>query len=191
MTESVVKDDSESKNVIEAKGLTKRYGKVTAVDGIDLEVHEGEIFGLVGLNGAGKTSTLMMLSTMRKPTSGTARVNGYDILKEPSEVRRSIGMVFEEQAVDTYLTGKQNLDYAARMYGLQPEERRRRVNEILETIGLTANADKKVKDYSGGMLRRLEIGRAMLIDPKILFLDEPTIGVDVQTRRYLWDYLKR
>jgi len=191
MTESVVKDDSESKNVIEAKGLTKRYGKVTAVDGIDLEVHEGEIFGLVGLNGAGKTSTLMMLSTMRKPTSGTARVNGYDILKEPSEVRRSIGMVFEEQAVDTYLTGKQNLDYAARMYGLQPEERRRRVNEILETIGLTANADKKVKDYSGGMLRRLEIGRAMLIDPKILFLDEPTIGVDVQTRRYLWDYLKK
>jgi ABC-2 type transport system ATP-binding protein len=191
MTESIIKSDSESKNVIEVKGLTKRYGDITAVDGIDLEVHEGEIFGLVGLNGAGKTSTLMMLSTMRKPTSGTARVNGYDILKEPSEVRRSIGMVFEEQAVDTYLTGKQNLDYAARMYGLQSEERRKRVNEILETIGLTANADKKVKDYSGGMLRRLEIGRAMLIDPRILFLDEPTIGVDVQTRRYLWDYLKK
>jgi len=191
MTEIVVKNDSESKNVLEVKGLTKRYGDITAVDSIDLEVHEGEIFGLVGLNGAGKTSTLMMLSTMRKPTSGTARVNGYDILKEPSEVRRSIGMVFEEQAVDTYLTGKQNLDYAARMYGLQSEERRKRVNEILETIGLTANADKKVKDYSGGMLRRLEIGRAMLIDPRILFLDEPTIGVDVQTRRYLWDYLKK
>jgi ABC-type multidrug transport system ATPase subunit len=94
ITERVVKNDSESKNVLEVKGLTKRYGEVTAVDGIDLEVHEGEIFGLVGLNGAGKTSTLMMLSTMRKPTSGTARVNGYDILMEPSEVRRSIGMVF-------------------------------------------------------------------------------------------------
>jgi ABC-2 type transport system ATP-binding protein len=179
-----------AKVAIEAKGLTKRYGETLAVDNVSFEVYEGEIFGLVGLNGAGKTSTLMMLSTLRKPTSGTANVSGYDILKNPTGVRRSIGVVFEEQAVDTYLTGRQNLDYAARIYGLPPEVRRRKVDEILRTVGLLGNAEKKVKNYSGGMLRRLEIGRSMLIDPKILFLDEPTIGVDVQTMRYLWDYLK-
>jgi ABC-2 type transport system ATP-binding protein len=177
--------------IIEVKGLTKRFGTITAVDHIDLDVYEGEIFGLIGLNGAGKTSTVMMLSTLRRPDDGNAKVNGYDTIRQPEEVRKSIGVVFEEQAVDIYLTGRQNLDYTARMYGLSAEERKRQVNEILEAIGLMANADKEVKDYSGGMLRRLELGRAMLSKPRILFLDEPTIGVDVQTRRYLWEYLKR
>ncbi|MDY6985018.1 MAG: ATP-binding cassette domain-containing protein [Candidatus Thermoplasmatota archaeon] len=189
ITESITQTKTNA--IIKINGLTKRYGDLLAVDNLSFEVNEGEIFGLVGLNGAGKTSTVMMLSTLRKPTEGTATVNGYDILKNPTEVRRSIGIVFEEQAVDTYLTGRQNLEYAARIYGLPPEARKKKVDEILETVGLSAQADKSVGDYSGGMLRRLEIGRSMLIDPKILFLDEPTIGVDVQTRRYLWDYLKK
>jgi ABC-2 type transport system ATP-binding protein len=127
----------------------------------------------------------MLLLTLRIPTGGTAAVNGCDVLKNPAEVRRSIGIVFEEQAIDTYLTGRQNLEYTARMYGLPPEARKKKIDEILETVGLSAQVDKRVEDYSGGMLRRLEIGRSMLIDPKILFLDEPTIGVDVQTMRYL------
>jgi ABC-2 type transport system ATP-binding protein len=190
MTEDTAGTRAKDDVAIRVDGLTKRYGDVLAVDNVSFEVYEGEIFGLVGLNGAGKTSTVMMLSTLRRPTSGSAMVNGFDVLKDPTEVRKSIGVVFEEQAVDTYLTGRQNLDYAARIYGLRPEIRRRRVDEILKTVGLSAQADKRVDDYSGGMLRRLEIGRSMLIDPKILFLDEPTIGVDVQTRRYLWDYLK-
>ncbi len=189
ITESMTQTKTNA--MIKINGLTRGYGDLLAVDNLSFEVSEGEIFGLVGLNGAGKTSTVMMLSTLRKPTEGTATVNGYDILKNPMEVRKSIGVVFEEQAVDTYLTGRQNLEYAARIYGLPPEIRKKKVDEILETVGLSAQADKRVDDYSGGMLRRLEIGRSMLIDPKVLFLDEPTIGVDVQTRRYLWDYLKK
>jgi len=191
IAENTIPINTKEDAIIRVSGLTKRYEDILAVDNLSFEVDEGEIFGLVGLNGAGKTSTVMMLSTLRIPTDGTAMVNGYDILKNPTEVRRSIGIVFEEQAVDTYLTGRQNLEYTARIYGLPQEIRKMKVDEILETTGLSAQADKRVDDYSGGMLRRLEIGRSMLIDPKVLFLDEPTIGVDVQTRRYLWDYLKK
>jgi len=177
--------------IIETKELSKRFGSLTAVDSITFTVNEGEIFGLVGLNGAGKTTTILMLASLLNPDSGSATVSGYDIIKEKDGVRESIGLVFEEQAVDIYLTGKQNLDFYARMYNLPKQVREERVANVLNTVGLTDHADIKVKDYSGGMLRRLEIARGMLTQPKVLLLDEPTIGVDVQTRRYLWDYVKR
>jgi ABC-2 type transport system ATP-binding protein len=167
------------------------FGKVTAVNSISFNVFEGEIFGLVGLNGAGKTTTILMLSSLLNPHSGGATVDGCDIVKEKDGVRRSIGLVFEEEAVDIYLTGKQNLDFAARMYNLPKQVREERVAEVLKTVGLEPHADIKVDDYSGGMLRRLEIARGMLTYPKVLFLDEPTIGLDVQTRRYLWDYIRQ
>jgi ABC-2 type transport system ATP-binding protein len=176
---------------ISANELTKVYGKLTAVDHISFEVEEGESFGLLGLNGAGKTTTLMMLSTLLRPTSGSAKVFGYDIVRQSDEVRRFIGVVFEERAVDTQLTGRQNLDLHARMYYLGDEERHKKVTEVLAEVGLEKFADVKVDNYSGGMLRRLEIARSMIADPRLLILDEPTIGVDVQTRRYLWDHVKR
>jgi len=176
---------------ITANELTKSFGNVVAVDHISLDVEEGEIFGLVGLNGAGKTTTVLMLATLLNPDSGTATVCGHDILKERDSVRRCIGVVFEEQAVDIYLTGRQNLDFSVRMYDLPKSVREERITNALNAIGLADFADVRVKDYSGGMLRRLEIARAMLTYPRVLFLDEPTIGVDVQTRRYLWDYLRK
>ncbi len=176
---------------ISVHDLTKVFGSTVAVDHISFDTEEGEIFGLIGLNGAGKTTTILMLTTLLNPTSGTATVCGYDIMKEKDSIRRSIGVVFEEQAVDIYLTGRQNLDFSVRMYNVPAKERRERITNALEAIGLADFADVKVKDYSGGMLRRLEIARSMLTNPKVLFLDEPTIGVDVQTRRYLWDYLRR
>ena len=180
-----------SEVVIEARNLSKHYGKVKAVDSINFEVHRGEIFGLVGLNGAGKTTIVMMLSSLLNPDSGTASVRGHDIVREKDNVRRSIGLVFEEEAVDIYLTGKENLDFAARMYDLPRKVRESRVSEVLKTLGLEAHANAQVANYSGGMLRRLEIARGMLTSPEVLFLDEPTIGLDVQTRRYVWNYIKQ
>ena len=154
-------------------------------------MRRGEIFGLVGLNGAGKTTTVMMLSSLLNPDSGTASVGGHDIVKEKDEVRRSIGLVFEEEAVDIYLTGKEKLDFAAGMYNLPRKIRQQRVSEVLKTVGLEAHANTEVSNYSGGMLRRLEKARGMHTSPEILFLDEPTIGLDVQTRRYVWDYIEQ
>ncbi|MGA7075121.1 MAG: ATP-binding cassette domain-containing protein [Halobacteriota archaeon] len=183
--------DNDRKPILVVSNLSKGFGKVTAVDAINFEVFEGEIFGLVGLNGAGKTTTMLILSSLLNPDSGSATVCGYDVVKEKDGVRRSIGFVFEEEAVDIYLTGKQNLDFAARMYSLARQEREKMVADVLKTVGLEQHANTKVKDYSGGMLRRLEIARGMLTSPKVLLLDEPTIGLDVQTRRYVWDYIRR
>lgn len=183
--------DKENHPILEVRNLSKRFDNVKAVDAISFEVFEGEIFGVVGLNGAGKTTTMLMVSSLLNPDSGSASVCGFDIIKEKDGVRRSIGFVFEEEAVDIYLTGKQNLDFAARMYSLAKQERETRVAEVLKTVGLEQHANGKVRDYSGGMLRRLEIARGMLTSPRVLLLDEPTIGLDVQTRRYLWDYLRR
>ncbi|MEN6592200.1 MAG: ATP-binding cassette domain-containing protein [Methanobacterium sp.] len=177
--------------IINVENLTKKFGEVVAVDHINFTVKEGEIFGLVGLNGAGKTTTMLMLASLFNQDSGSATVCGYDNIKEKNDVRESIGFVFEEQSVDIYLTGKQNLDFHAGIYNLPKEVRDERVTNVLKTVGLANHTNIKVKDYSGGMLRRLEIARGMLTQPKVLFLDEPTIGVDVQTRRYLWDYLKK
>lgn len=176
---------------IKVKNLTKAFAHLVAVDHISFEVEEGEIFGFLGSNGAGKTTTMMMLATALNPTSGTATVCGYDIVAERNKIRKSIGILFEEPSLDINLTGKENLDFHARIYQLDKKTREERVSRALELVGLKSKQNILVKYYSGGMQRRLEIARGMLNYPKVLFLDEPTLGLDVQTRRLLWDYAKR
>ena len=179
-------------NTIEVKNLTKTFnGTVTAVDGISFTVTKGEILGFLGPNGAGKTTTLNMLSTLLRPTSGTATVNGHDIIKEPDAVRRSIGYVFQDTTLDIELTGRENLDFHGRIYGLDKTTRQQRIQEVLDLVQLTDRADNMVKTYSGGMKRRLEIARGLLHHPKVLFLDEPTLGLDPQTRRSIWEHITR
>lgn len=172
--------------------MTKIFdGTVKAVDDISFTVKKGEILGFLGPNGAGKTTTLNMLSTLLRPTSGTAKVNGYDILKEPDSVRRNIGYVFQDTTLDIELTGRENLDFHGRLYGLERGIRQRRIQEVLELVQLTDRADNFVKTYSGGMKRRLEIARGLLHHPEVLFLDEPTLGLDPQTRRSIWEHILR
>lgn len=176
---------------IEVKNLTKTFGHLVAVDHISFEVEDGEIFGFLGANGAGKTTTIMMLATARTPTSGAATVCGYDIIRDRSNVRESIAVVFEELSLDVDLTGRENLDFHARMYHIPKKTREERIPRALELVGLRTKQNMLVKHYSGGMQRRLEIARGMLNYPRVLFLDEPTLGLDVQTRRMLWDYAKK
>jgi len=178
-----------SSNVIEAHALTKKFGDFTAVNGIDLEVKKGELFGLLGPNGAGKSTTMYMLSTILPPTSGTASVSGFDTVKQSVEVRKSIGMVFQDSSLDTHLSGYDNLDIHGRLYGMAKAEREAKIKEVLELVELVDWAGKLTKTYSGGMRRRLEIARGLMHTPAVLFLDEPTLGLDPQTRRHIWDYL--
>ncbi len=175
--------------IIEIKNLTKKYGELVAVDNLNLEVQEGEIFGLLGPNGAGKTTTLMMLTTLVRPTSGTALVGGFDIVKDPDDVRRSIGIVFQDPSSDDTLTGYENLKLHGLLYGVPKELREQRIKEVLELVDLTDRKDDLVKKYSGGMRRRLEMARGLMHHPKILFLDEPTLGLDPQTREHIWKYV--
>lgn len=177
--------------VIEARNLTKRFGKFTAVDRLNLNIKEGEIFGLLGPNGAGKTTTLSMLATLVQPTSGTGYVNGFDVAKDPSKVRHSIGFVFQDPSSDELLTGRENLYLHALMYGVNMKDVNRRMDEALKLVDLTAKQHERMKRYSGGMRRRLELARGLIHEPKILFLDEPTLGLDPQTREHLWSYIKK
>ena len=177
--------------VIKTKNLVKKYKNLTAVDGINLEVKQGEIFGLLGPNGAGKTTTLMMLATLLGPTSGTATVNGHDIRKDPSNVRKSIGMVFQVPSSDDLLTGYDNLRLHALMYGVDKSIREKRIQEVLEMVDLTDRKNELVRNYSGGMRRRLEIARGLLHHPKVLFLDEPTLGLDPSGREDAWKYIQK
>ncbi len=180
------------KSIIKTESLTKVYnGKVLAVNHVNLEVEEGEIFGFLGPNGAGKTTTIKMLATLLKPTDGEALVAGFDVLKESNEVRKRIGIVFQDPALDSELTGRENLDFHARLYGLARSQRKKRISEVLELVDLVDKADTLVKNYSGGMRRRLEIARGLMHYPKVLFLDEPTLGLDPQTRRAIWDYIRK
>ena len=176
--------------IIEIDGLTKRYGTFTAVDGVSLSIKEGEIFGLLGPNGAGKTTTISMLSTINEPTSGTAKINGHDIVRDKTKVRASIGIVFQDQSLDDQLTGRENLDLHGRLYGVRSGKREKAIAKALELVELSDKADNIVKTYSGGMRRRLEIARGLIHEPKVLFLDEPTVGLDPQTRRKLWSYIQ-
>ena len=179
-------------SIIEVKALIKVFDdKVRAVDGISFNVKEGEILGFLGPNGAGKTTTLNMLATLLQPSSGTATVNGHDILQKPDAVRRSIGYVFQDPTLDTELTGRENLDFHGRLYGLKRDVRQQRIKEMLDLVQLTDRADGLAKTYSGGMKRRLEIARGLLHHPKVLFLDEPTLGLDPQTRRSIWEHIQR
>ena len=175
--------------IIEVKGLTKRFGSLEAVHGINFEVEQGEVFGLLGPNGAGKTTTLSMLSTILEITAGTAVVNGFDVAKQPSQVRRSIGIVFQEPSIDDRLTGRENLQMHANLYAVPGIEKRRRIEELLKLVELEDRADSLMRTYSGGMRRRLEIARGLIHHPEVLFLDEPTLGLDPQTREHIWDYI--
>ena len=178
-------------NIIEAKGLTKVFnGYLTAVDHVTFEVKEGEIFGFLGPNGAGKTTTINMLITVLKPTEGTATVCGHDIIKEANMVRRKIGVVPQEYTADEDLTGYENIILCADLYGIPREISKKRAMELLELVQLTEFKDKKVETYSGGMRRRLELACGLINRPKVLFLDEPTLGLDVQTRANIWEYIK-
>ncbi len=172
------------------ENLIKDFNGVRAVDGISFEVEDKEIFGLLGPNGAGKTTTIMILVTLLKPTSGKAFVAGYDVLKNPSAVRKNIGVVFQETTLDLELTARENLDFHARLYGLSKSEREKRINKVLELVDLQDKADEVVKNFSGGMKRRLEIARGFIHSPKVLFLDEPTLGLDAHTRRKIWKYIE-
>jgi ABC-2 type transport system ATP-binding protein len=175
--------------VIKTEGLTKKYGKITAVEGLNLEVEEGEIFGLLGPNGAGKTTLISMLCTILKPTSGRAWVNGFDIVKESGKVRKSIGIVFQAPSVDDLLTGRENLAMHNLLFGVPRSIRKQRIDEVLSIVNLEKRADDLVNTYSGGMRRRLELARGIMHHPKILFLDEPTLGLDPQTREHIWEYI--
>jgi len=175
---------------IKTRDLTKNFGDLVAVDRVSLEISQGELFGLLGPNGAGKTTLAKMLSTLLRPTSGYAEVWGNDVTLKQDEVRRCIGFVFQDPSIDDKLTGRENLDFHARMYGMKRELRERRIAEVLDLVDLTEKSDIQLEAYSGGMQRRLEIARGLMHRPKVLFLDEPTLGLDVQTRRHIWDYIK-
>src|SRR4030042_1770167 len=177
-------------NAIEIKNLEKKFGDFTAVDRINLEIKQGELFGLLGPNGAGKTTTISMLSTILQPTSGTAKVWGQDIVHAKDSVRKAIGIVFQDPSLDDELTGRENLDFHGRMYHMPARLRKQRIEEVLKLVALVDKAGSQVKTYSGGMKRRLEIARGLMHHPKILFLDEPTLGLDPQTRRNIWNYIK-
>ena len=176
--------------VIETHQLTKAYGSFKAVDDLNITVESGEIFGLLGPNGAGKTTTISMLCTILKPTSGSAKVNGFDVVKEANQVRKSIGIVFQEPSIDDRLTGRENLYMHANLYGVPASEQTERINRILKLIELDDRADDLLRTYSGGMRRRLELGRGLIHYPKVLFLDEPTVGLDPQTRDHIWKYIR-
>jgi len=175
--------------MIEVKELTKRFNNLVAVDRLNFDVKPGEVFGLLGPNGAGKTTTLYMLCTILKPSSGTAVINGVDVTKQPSKVRKSIGIIFQEPSIDDRLTGRENLEMHANLYGVPRSEQKKRIDEVLELVELSDRADSLMRAYSGGMRRRLEIARALVHYPRVLFLDEPTLGLDPQTREHVWQYI--
>jgi ABC-2 type transport system ATP-binding protein len=177
--------------IIAAEQLTKRFGDVVAVDGISFEVRKGEIFGFLGPNGAGKSTTIKMLTTLLKPSSGKLRLAGHDVVHEQDKVRKSFGIVFQDPSVDTEMTAYENMELHAVLYGLSPLAVRQRIEELLTLVELWDRKDVLVKNFSGGMKRRLEVARGLLHHPHILFLDEPTLGLDTQTRTLLWDYVKK
>jgi ABC-2 type transport system ATP-binding protein len=176
--------------VITVVGLVKRYGSIEAVRGIDLEVASGEIFGFLGPNGAGKSTTIQVLCTLLRATSGHALVAGVDVDSDPAGVRARIGLVFQDPSLDDQLTATENLQFHALIYNVPRAQRRRRIDEVLAMVDLTDRAGSIVRTFSGGMKRRLEIARGMLHSPEVLFLDEPTAGLDPQTRVHIWEYLQ-
>jgi ABC-2 type transport system ATP-binding protein len=171
--------------------LTKTYGGIKAVEDLDLKIHSGEVFGFLGPNGAGKTTTIRMLTTLTKPTSGAAWVSGFDVVKESGRVKKVIGVVQQHISLDRDLTVKENMEFHARLHHLGSSERKQRIAELVDYVGLTEHADRIVEQLSGGMKRRAMIVNALLHRPEVLFLDEPTVGLDAQTRRRLWDLIRR
>ena len=174
---------------IDVRGLVKHYDEVEAVKGVEFEVATGEVFGFLGPNGAGKTTTINMLCTLVTPTAGSASVAGHDVVRERDDVRRNIGLVFQDPTLDGYLTAEQNLRLHAELYGVQSDLVKPRMQQVMTMVGLWDRKDSVVGTFSGGMRRRLEIARGLMHSPRVLFLDEPTIGLDPQTRRSIWEYI--
>jgi ABC-2 type transport system ATP-binding protein len=181
--------DATTTPIIEVHDLRRRFGQFEAVKGVSFDVAPGEVFGFLGPNGAGKTTTINMLCTLLRPSAGNASVNGFDVVSQRSEVRRSIGLVFQQRTLDETLTAEQNLRFHAYAYGVPADVRERRLRELLTMVELWDRRGSKVRTFSGGMKRRLEIARGLLHHPRVLFLDEPTLGLDPQTRRRIWEYL--
>ena len=176
--------------IIEAAGLSKRYGKVLALDGLDLAVPQGTVLGLLGPNGAGKTTAVRLLTTLLQPDSGNARIAGMDVVTDPEGVRKAIGLSGQYSAVDEYLTGYENLEMVGRLYRLGRSTSRARAHELLERFDLTDAAGRPVKTYSGGMRRRLDLAAALVAEPQVLFLDEPTTGLDPRSRMSMWHVIR-
>jgi ABC-2 type transport system ATP-binding protein len=178
-----------SDDIIQVDSLVKKYGQLTAVDHISFNVAPGEIFGFLGPNGAGKTTTINILCTLARPTSGKATLNGFDVVRQQNQVRHSIGLVFQDSSLDDRLTGMHNLKFHAMVYNVPVEVRARRIEQVLRMVDLWDKRNHFVRTYSGGMKRRLELARGLLHYPKVLFLDEPTLGLDPQTRNHIWEYV--
>jgi ABC-2 type transport system ATP-binding protein len=181
---------TDSKNMIYAKNLVKKFNDFTAVNNISFNVEQGEIFAFLGPNGAGKTTTIRMLTTLLHPTKGLINVNGFDPIKQQDEVRHSFGIVFQDPSLDDDLTALENLEFHATMYNVPKNIRKERINYLLKFVNLEERKNDLVKNFSGGMRRRLEIARGLIHHPKILFLDEPTLGLDPQTRNNIWKHIK-
>lgn len=177
-------------NSIEVKHLVKKYGDLAAVDDVTFSVRKGEVFAFLGPNGAGKTTSIKMLTTLLQPTSGEVWLNGFNVLKQPNETRKSFGIVFQDPSIDNELTAYENMQYHAVLYAVPAEKAQTRIEELLKLVELWERKDEYVKNFSGGMKRRLEIARGLLHHPKVFFLDEPTIGLDPQTRNHMWNYIK-
>jgi len=177
--------------MVETQNLTKAFGKLVAVDHVSFDVKEGEMFGFLGPNGAGKTTTINMLTTLLKPTDGTARINGFDVVKDANKVRSIIGLVPQDLTIDDDLSGMENMMLQSKLYHVPEAEARRRIEEVLRLVDLWNDAKRKVETYSGGMRKRLELAEGLIHYPKLLFLDEPTLGLDVQTRTLMWDYIRK
>lgn len=182
-------DEGSNASIIKVSNLQKKFGAFLAVENVNLEVRRGELFGFLGPNGAGKTTTIRILTTLLAPTGGKASVNGFDVLSQKDDVRRSIGLVFQESSLDEKLTAEENLRFHGWLYGLSGKELNVRIPQLLGLVELKDRARDLTENYSGGMKRRLEIARGLLHQPKVLFLDEPTLGLDPQTRNRIWDYL--
>ncbi len=179
------------KSIISVDKLTKKFSGLNAVDEISFDVKEGEFFGFVGPNGAGKTTTINMLCTLIRPTAGTANVAGYDVASQSSKVRENIGLVFQDTTLDDRLTAWENLEFHSVVYHVPARERKQRIDHVFDLVELSNHKNDVISTFSGGMKRRLEVARGLLHSPRVLFLDEPTIGLDPQTRRRIWDYLAR
>jgi ABC-2 type transport system ATP-binding protein len=177
--------------IIETEKLTKRYDGISAIENVNLKVHAGETFGFLGPNGAGKTTTIRILTTLTKPSSGSASVNGFDVVKEPDKVKKMIGVVQQHLSLDRDLTVRENMEFRARLRHLNSSERKKRINELLNYVELTEHADRIVDELSGGLKKRASIVSSLMHQPEVLFLDEPTVGLDAQTRRRLWDLIRR
>ena len=178
-------------NAIEINSLTKNFKDSTAVDNISLSVEEGEIFGFLGPNGAGKSTTMMILTTLLKPTSGNASVYGHDVITNPSNVRKNIGFVQQEIGIDEYLTARENLQFQCKISQIPKEQTKKRIEEVIDLVELTEKQDDQSITFSGGMRKRLDIACGLIHRPKVLFLDEPTVGLDIQTRRKIWQYIQK